>query len=441
VDTLSTVRSRVFISYRQKDTEHAVGRLAKDLRERFGDDCVFYDVASIAPGTDFADALRQAIAVSAATLVVIGPEWLTITDRQGKRRLDQPTDWVAQEVASSLCDQEIRVFPVLVGGARMPEPEELPESLRLLPRRQAFHLESRHWVEDVDLLVRHLCAVPSLADVMHSTLRASGSTDTTRVHKKHSRRRVWAIVTALAFVSGLALLLTVLEASRKEKAQHAEAEVRLPNIATAPVRDATSTVDWTVSPSLRYSETAGEYRRMFLSTSRDPSSVIEVSRFADRVLAGRAQYQAAVKGSYVPWYMVGILHGLETRFDFTRHLHNGDPLTARTINSPKGRPPAGEPPFTWSESARDVLTVAHWDSERDWSLAHSLYLAESYNGFGYRRRGLPSPYLWAGTDIYRKGKFTADGTFNSELKARGIGVAAVLKELVARGAIEVSGAP
>jgi lysozyme family protein len=210
-----------------------------------------------------------------------------------------------------------------------------------------------------------------------------------------------------------------------------EADVTAPQI---PVED---TRAWTVASSSKYADTASEYRRMFLATSRDPASMVRVKRFTDRLLAGRARYETAVSGTPVPWYMLGIVHGLETNFAFNRHLHNGDPLSARTVNVPKGRPVTGTPPFDWTTSARDVLTMTHWASEQDWSFPHLLYLAERYNGMGYRRRGVPSPYVWAGTDIYQKGKFSADGRFDAELKAQGMGVAAVLKELVARGVIDL----
>ena len=149
-------RSRIFISYRRQDAEQAAGRLAADLRTHFAAEQVFEDIASIEPGADFEEALQQGLASCAAVIVVIGPAWSTITDRQGRRRIELTDDWVRQEVAHCLQSPGVRVFPVLVGDAHMPRSEDLPEALRPLTRRQAYPLVTRHWAKDVATLVRHL---------------------------------------------------------------------------------------------------------------------------------------------------------------------------------------------------------------------------------------------------------------------------------------------
>ncbi len=163
--TASTAtRSRIFISYRREDSEHVVGRLADDLRQRFGaDNQVFLDHSSIVPGSDFSDSLQQALAECAAVLVVIGPGWLGATDKRQRRRLELDDDWGRNEVAACLRDAAVRVFPVLVGGAEMPLADELPTPLRTLARRQALPLATRHWHPDVAALVRLLQQVPGLA--------------------------------------------------------------------------------------------------------------------------------------------------------------------------------------------------------------------------------------------------------------------------------------
>lgn len=158
----ATRKSRIFISYRRDDTEHAVRGLAEDLRRHFAHEQVFQDIASIDPGADFEEALQQGLNMCAAVLVVIGPTWVTVADKNGRRRLDIPGDWVTHEVAESLRRSGVRVFPVLVGDADMPSAEELPESLQPLRRRQAFPLTVRHWASDVVQLVEHLKKVPGL---------------------------------------------------------------------------------------------------------------------------------------------------------------------------------------------------------------------------------------------------------------------------------------
>ena len=154
-------KSRIFISYRREDTEHPVGRLAEDLRKHFPRDQVFQDIASIDPGADFVEALQQGLETCAAVLVVIGPRWLTVANRQGRRRLDLPDDWVRHEVAESLRRPAVRVFPVLL-DAEMPSAEDLPEEIRPLTRRQAFPLTVRHWPNDVAQLIEFLERVPGL---------------------------------------------------------------------------------------------------------------------------------------------------------------------------------------------------------------------------------------------------------------------------------------
>ena len=155
--------SRIFISYRREDTQHAVGRLTEDLGKHFAEGQVFTDVTSIDPGIDFEEALEKGLDTCAAMLVVIGPKWVAVSDRQARRRLDSPDDWVRQEVAESLRRPGVRVFPVLVDDAEMPSKEELPADLWALVRRQAFPLTVRHWRNDVERLIAFLKKVPGLS--------------------------------------------------------------------------------------------------------------------------------------------------------------------------------------------------------------------------------------------------------------------------------------
>jgi TRAP-type mannitol/chloroaromatic compound transport system substrate-binding protein len=155
--------ARIFLSYRRQDSDIWVARLAESLRREFGHQQVFQDVTGIAPGADFVEVLDKALAGAAVTLVVIGPGWLSATDKQGRRRVDQPGDFVRLEVAESL--RRLRVFPVLVNGAEMPTEDDLPEPLKPLARRHAVELTVRHWDNDVADLLRHLKQVPGLAEV------------------------------------------------------------------------------------------------------------------------------------------------------------------------------------------------------------------------------------------------------------------------------------
>ena len=157
--------SRIFISYRREDSDIWAARLADELRQHLPPEQVFQDIASIDPGADFRTVLDEALATAAAMLVVIGPHWLSATDRNGRKRLESPADFVHQEVAESLRRPGVRVFPLLVNGAEMPSEEDLPDSLKPLARRQAFELTVRHWANDVAHLVQALKRGPSRTDI------------------------------------------------------------------------------------------------------------------------------------------------------------------------------------------------------------------------------------------------------------------------------------
>jgi lysozyme family protein len=127
-----------------------------------------------------------------------------------------------------------------------------------------------------------------------------------------------------------------------------------------------------------------------------------------------------------------MLHYTDRGLDFQTHLHNKDPLTDRTVQVPAGRPKLGQPPFTWEDSASDAVELFGATSTPDWSIARVLYFMERYNGFGYRRRQVNSPFLWNCTSQYTKGQFVADHVFDPEATPERCGVAALLKRLMDR---------
>ena len=88
-------------------------------------------------------------------LALIGPEWLDAKDSTGSRRLDDPTDFVRLETAAAL-RRDIPVVPILVRGAKMPRPEQLPEDLKDLAYRNGAELTHARWSSDVEILVKDL---------------------------------------------------------------------------------------------------------------------------------------------------------------------------------------------------------------------------------------------------------------------------------------------
>ena len=95
------------------------------------------------------------MAACEVVLVVIGRNWLRAKDKAGQRRLHQPDDFVAIEIAAALA-RDIRVIPVLVDNARMPKESELPDSLKPLVRRQAVDVRHSHFGHDAEALVKRM---------------------------------------------------------------------------------------------------------------------------------------------------------------------------------------------------------------------------------------------------------------------------------------------
>lgn len=180
---------------------------------------------------------------------------------------------------------------------------------------------------------------------------------------------------------------------------------------------------------------ADSYRRCEVRPGRVP--VIDRYHVAP-IVAARATYEGVGARLGIPWWFVGVIHGLESAFSFDTHLHNGDPLTARTVRHPPGRPATGRPPFSWLESAVDALTMQGLAGLRGWTIGHTLDRLERYNGLGYRQRGLPSPYLWSFSDHYEKGKFVADGRFDPEAVSNQCGGAVLIKRMEERGLIDTA---
>ena len=111
------------------------------LVEHFPAEQIFKDVDNIEPGVDFAQRIPAAVESCDVLLALIGPDWLTMTDASGQRRLDNPEDFVRLEIETAL-ERKIRVIPILVDNARMPRADELPPSLAPLVRQQAIEINT-----------------------------------------------------------------------------------------------------------------------------------------------------------------------------------------------------------------------------------------------------------------------------------------------------------
>ena len=163
-----------FISYRRDDAAGYAGRLHEALEDRLGRGRVFRDVDTLEPGRDFIDAIEHRLRECRIFLALIGREWLDSRDAAGRRRLDQPNDLVRLEIMSALARRDVLVVPVLIEGAAMPVPDEVPEDIRALTRRQAVHLRDDAWDHDVDRLTEVIQqATPTAGDPIRRATAAA----------------------------------------------------------------------------------------------------------------------------------------------------------------------------------------------------------------------------------------------------------------------------
>jgi lysozyme family protein len=191
----------------------------------------------------------------------------------------------------------------------------------------------------------------------------------------------------------------------------------------------------TLSPALRQ-----EYEQLYATLEIKSDRVDDADNIINRILNHKAEYKTVERETGVPWFFIAAIHSLESSLNFNTHLHNGDPLTAKTVHVPAGRPP-GNPPFTWTESAIDALEyngTANWN---DWGVAGTCYSFEKYNGWGYRihHPEVKSPYLWSFSNHYTKGKYVADGHFDPNAVSQQCGGMVLLKRMEQRGLISFDG--
>ena len=130
------------------------------------------------------------------------------------------------------------------------------------------------------------------------------------------------------------------------------------------------------------------YEKLFATCIIREAKYPEIDQITAKLISNKARYQSVADPFNIPWYVIAIIHCMEASLRFDTHLHNGDPLTARTVQVPAGRPKAGNPTFTWEESAKDAIVYDRLNLWTDWSIAGMLYKLELYNGLGYYRQGI-----------------------------------------------------
>jgi lysozyme family protein len=175
-----------------------------------------------------------------------------------------------------------------------------------------------------------------------------------------------------------------------------------------------------------------KYQTLYESMVIKPAWKSAIYRKARQIAANRDKYEEISKecGGSIPWYFIGVIHERESGLNFSKHLHNGDSLTAKTKLVPAGRPLKGKPPFTFLESSVDALKMKGYHEVTDWSIGNQAVLLEVYNGLGYFNKGVPNPYLWSGTQHYSKGKYIKDHVYSASTVDQQMGVIPLLLAVV-----------
>lgn len=173
-----------------------------------------------------------------------------------------------------------------------------------------------------------------------------------------------------------------------------------------------------------------DYAKKWGDMAIDPGKVGSLDAIASKLLKSKHVYQDVEKKTGVPWWFIAVLHNRESSGSFAGVLHNGDDIigTGRlTYRVPKGRGPFS----TWADAAVDALRLKGLQDVKHWTVERVAYEAERYNGFGYRKKGVPSAYLWSFSSIYKGGKYVADGVWSSSARDAQAGVMPLLKRMMA----------
>lgn len=190
----------IFISYRRDDTRHVAARLRNDLSARFGKPRVFRDIDAIEAGTDFTVALQEALSSCSVLVALIGDQWLTLTNADGQRRIDDPKDWTVREILEAQ-KRKIRVIPILVEGAAPLRESAVPDTLIPLTRLQALPLADTRWRGDLQNLVE------TIERLDRTALQPTAKTP------QLASKRIWIIASVLVLL-GLAAVLNFRDPSR-----------------------------------------------------------------------------------------------------------------------------------------------------------------------------------------------------------------------------------
>ncbi len=226
----NNMRKNIFISYRVQDTAGETGRLVDSLKQSFEEDQIFMDIDKLEPGVDFTKVISKSLESCDVMLAIIGPNWAGSKNAAGVSRINLPNDWVRLELSTAL-KRDIRVVPVLVDGATLPDEEELPEDLHSLLRRQTHEISNKRWRYDTEQLVAFLQQSIGIQTKKIATVQ----------QPRTSGMQVWvkALIGGLAFLGLILIVALVMDQGSKKE----EVKPEPTNVYTEPNKDPVKLVD------------------------------------------------------------------------------------------------------------------------------------------------------------------------------------------------------
>jgi hypothetical protein len=166
------VTTSVFINYRGDGSRSYAALLYRELRQLFGDETAFLDSESIPAGADFEPYLLAKLRECRAMLAVVGPRWLMLADQAGRRRIDDPADWIRRGLVEAF-RAGIKVIPIVTDDATLPAPDDLPTDIATLGRCQYRKLRHKDASADLARVVADVAAITRLS----SLARSNGDAD------------------------------------------------------------------------------------------------------------------------------------------------------------------------------------------------------------------------------------------------------------------------
>lgn len=271
---MTTIRDRIFISYRRSDTAGSTTALRKTLVERFGDARVFRDVEAIAPGSEFPKVLQEQLECAAVVLAVIGKDWLHAANEFGQRRIDFDDDWVRTELSLALGNSEVTVIPVLVDGAHMPPARALPTSIVDLATRNVVKLHHDAWDDSARRLLETI-AVALKPDTARSPQSTPEALTLDVLRKVFSETLAASIRPSdhvlLATVDDISRIMARISARPLDEEAKATLELLLARLMRRPVVRVDGYMKEVFGHTFWISTTEGRWLGYALSSSKDSS--------------------------------------------------------------------------------------------------------------------------------------------------------------------------